>query len=74
MMIFGHRDCDGDTVEVLVDTGDYQEDLVFLYSNSSGSRAGGVRFDRQTVLRLRVAIDEYLYPAPEPDAEEGWKS
>lgn len=68
MAIFTHRDCDGDTVEVLADDGDSREDLILLYRNRTGQRSGAIRVDRDAVLRLSAALIEWLGDTTAPIA------
>lgn len=59
MAIFQYTDCDGESVEVLSDPTDPEEDLVMLFRTALGER-GGVRLPRDIALVYRNALTHYL--------------
>lgn len=61
MAIFQHTDCDGDSAELLADSGDPQEDLILMTAHRNGTSKIGVRLDRAAALRLANALDMHLH-------------
>lgn len=57
MAIFNHTDCDGDSMEILAEDG---EDMVVLFFNQDGWRAGGIRLDPVAEERLYAVLAERL--------------
>lgn len=62
MAIFSHSDCDADSVEILAEEGDPQEDLILHARHRKGAWMVDVRLDRDAELRLYNALGAHLWP------------